>query len=65
MSKGSMTVIAPITAVIGLSVPVLAGVLQGERPSSLAWLGIAIAVVAVALVGDFRNDFCLHGQCQP
>ena len=52
MSKGSMTVIAPITAVIGLSVPVLAGVLQGERPSSLAWFGIAIAVVAVALVGD-------------
>jgi uncharacterized membrane protein len=37
MSKGSMTVIAPITAVIGLSVPVLAGVLQGERPSSLAF----------------------------
>lgn len=58
MSKGSMTVIAPITAVIGLSVPVLAGVLQGERPSSLAWLGIAIAVVAVALVGDVldRHD---------
>jgi drug/metabolite transporter (DMT)-like permease len=58
MSKGSMTVIAPITAVIGLSVPVLAGVLQGERPSSLAWFGIAIAVVAVALVGDVldRHD---------
>ena len=58
MSKGSMTVIAPITAVIGLSVPVLAGVIQGERPSSLAWFGIAIAVVAVALVGDVldRHD---------
>lgn len=58
MSKGSMTVIAPITAVIGLSVPVLAGVVQGERPSSLAWIGIASAVVAVALVGDVldRHD---------
>lgn len=52
MSKGSMTVIAPITAVIGLSVPVIAGFLQGERPKSVAWIGIALAVVAVALVGD-------------
>ena len=52
MSKGSMTVIAPITAVIGLSVPVIAGFLQGERPKTVAWVGIAIAVVAVALVGD-------------
>lgn len=52
MSKGSMTVIAPITAVIGLSVPVIAGFLQGERPKTVAWIGIALAVVAVALVGD-------------
>jgi drug/metabolite transporter (DMT)-like permease len=52
MSKGSMTVIAPITAVIGLSVPVIAGFIQGERPETLAWFGIALAVVAVALVGD-------------
>jgi drug/metabolite transporter (DMT)-like permease len=52
MSKGSMTVIAPITAVIGLSVPVIAGFIQGERPKTIAWFGIALAVVAVALVGD-------------
>jgi uncharacterized membrane protein len=52
MSKGSMTVIAPITAVIGLSVPVVAGFLQGERPKTLAWFGIGLAIVAVALVGD-------------
>jgi drug/metabolite transporter (DMT)-like permease len=52
MSLGSMTVIAPITAVIGLSVPVFAGILQGERPSRTAWLGIALAVVAVSLVSD-------------
>ena len=52
MSLGSMTVIAPITAVIGLSVPVFAGVLSGERPSGSAWIGILLAVVAVALVAD-------------
>jgi drug/metabolite transporter (DMT)-like permease len=52
MSLGSMTVIAPITAVIGLSVPVFAGVLSGERPSGSAWIGILLAVVAVSLVAD-------------
>ena len=52
MSLGSMTVIAPITAVIGLSVPVFAGVLSGERPSGFAWIGILLAIVAVALVAD-------------
>ena len=58
MSMGSMTVIAPITAVIGLSVPVLAGVLSGERPSASAWVGILLASVAVALVADVldRHD---------
>jgi uncharacterized membrane protein len=52
MSLGSMTVIAPITAVVGLSVPVFAGVLSGERPSGSAWIGILLAIVAVALVAD-------------
>ena len=52
MSMGSMTVIAPITAVIGLSVPVIAGVLSGERPSGSAWIGILLATIAVALVAD-------------
>jgi drug/metabolite transporter (DMT)-like permease len=58
MSMGSMTVIAPITAVIGLSVPVFAGVLSGERPSGSAWIGILLATVAVALVADVldRHD---------
>ena len=58
MSMGSMTVIAPITAVIGLSVPVIAGVLSGERPSGSAWIGILLATVAVALIADIldRHD---------
>lgn len=58
MSMGSMTVIAPITAVIGLSVPVIAGVLSGERPSGSAWIGILLATIAVALVADVldRHD---------
>ena len=52
MSRGAMTVIAPVSAVVGLSIPVFIGLLQGERPAIIAYPGILIAVVAVALVGD-------------
>lgn len=52
MSRGAMTVIAPISAVVGLSIPVVIGLLQGERPAIIAYPGILLAIVAVALVGD-------------
>jgi len=52
MSLGSMTVIAPITAIIGMCSPVVVGLIQGERPAYIAYLGMALAAVAVALVGD-------------
>jgi len=52
MSRGSMTVIAPISAVIGMSIPVIVGLAQGERPAPIAFLGIAMAIAAVALVSD-------------
>ena len=58
MSRGSMTVIAPISAVIGMSIPVIVGLAKGERPAPIAFLGIAMAIAAVALVSDVldRHD---------
>lgn len=58
MSRGAMTVIAPISAVVGLSIPVLVGLIQGERPAPIAYLGIALAIAAVSLVSDVldRHD---------
>lgn len=52
MSLGSMTVVAPISAIVGMCSPVVVGLLQGERPAPIAYLGMLLAVVAVALVGD-------------
>lgn len=52
MSRGAMTVIAPISAVVGLSIPVMIGLLQGERPAIIAYPGILLAIIAVSLVGD-------------
>ncbi len=50
LANGAMTVVAPITAVVSAIVPVVIGVALGERPSLLALLGVAIAIVAVALI---------------
>ncbi len=52
MSLGSMTVVAPITAIVGMCSPVVVGLIQGERPAYIAYVGIALAAAAVALVGD-------------
>lgn len=49
-SHGEISVVAPTSAVVGAVVPVVAGLVMGERPSGLALVGIAIAVTAVALV---------------
>ncbi len=51
LAGGSMSVVAPTTAVVSLTVPVIVGVAQGERPSARAWVGIALAAAAVLLVG--------------
>jgi len=50
LAVGRMGVVSPITAVVGASVPVVAGVLLGERPTSQAIVGVVCAFVAVALV---------------
>jgi drug/metabolite transporter (DMT)-like permease len=50
LANGAATVVAPITAVTSAVVPVAWSLLDGERPALLAYLGIAIALMAVALV---------------
>jgi drug/metabolite transporter (DMT)-like permease len=52
MSLGSMTVVAPISAIVGMCSPVVVGLFQGERPAHIAYFGMALAAIAVALVGD-------------
>ena len=45
-----MNVVSPITAVLAAAVPVVVGVLTGDRPATAAWFGVAIGFVAVVLV---------------
>lgn len=50
LSRGVMSVIAPVTALTAAAVPVLAGLLGGNRIGPVAGAGIALALVAVVLV---------------
>ena len=50
LAGGVMSVIAPVTAVTAAAVPVLVGLLGGDRIGPWAAVGIALALVAVVLV---------------
>lgn len=60
LSHGSMTVVAPLSAVVGAGLPVLVGVAEGERPRPVAIAGIVLGVSCVALIsgaiGNRRRD---------
>jgi drug/metabolite transporter (DMT)-like permease len=54
LSIGTMSVVAPLSAILTAVVPVGWGLMTGERPSLLALLGIPLALVAIALVSGAR-----------
>jgi len=47
---GDVSVVAPVSAVVGAVLPVGAGLISGDRPGGLALAGILLAVTAIALV---------------
>ena len=50
LSAGAMTVVAPVTGVTSAAIPVVVGLLAGERPSGLHLVGVGCALLAIALV---------------
>lgn len=52
LAAGAMHVAGPLSAVVGSALPVLVGVLDGDRPSPLSWVGVALALPAVWLVAS-------------
>jgi hypothetical protein len=44
-----MSITAPVSAVIAAVVPVLVGIVSGERPGARALVGIPVAIVAIVL----------------
>lgn len=56
LANGEMTVVAPIASVVGATLPVIVGLASGERPEVVGYLGIALAVVAVALISGLLGS---------
>ena len=55
LALGPMGVVAPVASVVGVTVPVAAGIVLGERPSALAVAGIVLGMVAVGIVATGRG----------
>jgi drug/metabolite transporter (DMT)-like permease len=66
LATGTMGVVAPIAA-CGVAVPVLAGLVSGERPSVVQLLGIGLGVAGgIAAAGpDLRDGGALSDRARP
>ena len=63
LGAGPMSVVSPLTSVLVVALPVLAGIALGERPSVLALVGAGVAVLAVVLVS--REPETVAGEHRP
>ncbi|MBF6326960.1 EamA family transporter [Nocardia transvalensis] len=56
LATGPMAVVSPLTAVLVAGVPVVIGLVSGERANPAAYVGIGCALVAVVLVSKESPD---------
>lgn len=56
LGRGRMGVVAPISAVTAAAIPVVVGVILGDRPAAIAWVGVALALPAIWLVSSHDAD---------
>jgi uncharacterized membrane protein len=56
LAIGTMSVVAPLTAVFAAALPVFAGVAFGERLSLVTTVGIALAALAIVLLGQEQGS---------
>lgn len=60
LALGRMGVVAPLSAVGAVVVPLMVGLLTGERPDLLAWAGIVVALPGIWLVS--REEGTVDGS---
>lgn len=56
LATGLAAVVSPSAALAGAALPVFFGVLIGERPEILTWIGVAVALPAILLLTIERGD---------
>lgn len=56
LAIGPMSILSPLTALVAAFVPLTVGLMRGERLSTIGYVAIAIALVAVVLVGLVKEE---------
>lgn len=56
LAIGPMSILSPLTALISAFVPLMAGVIRGERLPVFGYVAIGLALVAVVLVGFVKEE---------
>lgn len=56
LASGRMALIAPVAGAVGATVPIIAGVVGGERPTTLQFFGLVLAVGAIVFVSMEHVD---------
>ena len=64
LAAGRMGVVAPLSAVGAALLPVAVGVLTGERPALVTWIGIGCAVPAIWLVSSAAEPAAPTGTAE-
>lgn len=49
LSRGHAAAVAPTAGAVAAVLPVVVAVIDGERPTALAWVGVALAIPAIVL----------------
>ncbi|MCA1982571.1 DMT family transporter [Nocardioides nematodiphilus] len=62
LSTGRMGVVAPLSGVLAALVPAAVGVITGDRPSAISWLGMAAALPATWLVASSSENEGAEGS---
>jgi uncharacterized membrane protein len=62
LSSGRMGVVAPLSAVGAALIPVATGIVIGERPPLLTWIGIGAAIPAIWLVSTAADPVDVGGR---
>jgi drug/metabolite transporter (DMT)-like permease len=62
LASGAMSLVAPITGVVAVVVPIAVGVGSGERPAALQYAGIVAAIAAVVLLSGSGSKAARLGR---
>jgi drug/metabolite transporter (DMT)-like permease len=60
LALGPMSILSPVTAVVSAIVPLSVGLVQGDRLRAPGYVGIALALIAVVLVGFVREQHAVR-----